>query len=239
MPIIENEITYLTATEASEALGLSRQRFYQSLKPLLTEYRLLNRKAFHYRKDEVLAYKSIAAPVKLPIVIQGMQKNFEMYMREQGYEVTVDTIDIPDVIAMSEHVANIFHLPVGSPVVSRKRRHKISGAPYRIVTNYYPVELVNSEMLAAMRTDDETDILKLIEQAYGLLIHQTVDRVKARRPDSQERRLLSIRVIDPVMELSRVNYAEDGMLILFNEVICVAEYFEFEYSYQVSWQTHQ
>lgn len=232
MSFTENGITYLTATEASKELGLSRQRFYESVKLMLRAHKITTRKNIYYREDEVMALKNVHHIEDMPIMLQGITGNFEKYMRSLGYEVSVEDLAVPTTIVMDKQIADVFGKSVGSPVIVRKRRQSVQGVHYRLVVNYYPVELADEEILAKMQNDEEADVPALIRNKHHLTIEYVHESVKARFPTREERGLLGIRSNVPVVEIKRTNYASDKRtMIMYNELVLMAGYFQLDYDY--------
>jgi DNA-binding transcriptional MerR regulator len=236
MSIVENGVTYLTVTEAAKELGISRQMFYQSIKPMLQAHQIQSRKSHsYYREDDIKALKTVQRLENLPIVVGGIQKNFEKYLQSLGYNVRTETLGVPALEQMNAEIAHIFQKPVGAPVVRRKRRLGVESVPYRIETTFYSGELAGGEILEAMQRDSECDVIQMIAEKHQLRIAKTHEIIRARLPNKEERRQLGIRATDPLLEVKRTSSTEDGQTILmFQDLWFVAGYFQLEYDSSVA-----
>lgn len=241
MPLVEDGVTYLTATEASKELGLSRQAFYQTIKPMVHTHTISKRKVPLYREDEIKTLKEVQRIDNLPIVVSGITKNFEEYLMSLGYEVTIEFLGSAGIFQMDEQIATLFKMPVGSPVVKRKRRLGVRGIPYRIETTYYPVNLTDSNILELMRENPSLDVLDLIATMHHATITRSHEILCARLPTQAERRELGIRATDPIIEVNRTGVDEVGnTVITFQELLYVAGYFKLEYEYPVAhWESNK
>jgi DNA-binding GntR family transcriptional regulator len=162
--------------------------------------------------------------------LEGLTENFERFLQAQGFEVTMENLIEPVIETMPEDVAAFFGEAEGVRVVHRMRKQGIQDLPLRIAENWYPVHLAG-QFVDAMKSDEHMDVLRAIKNAHGVFIVNIQDVLLARIPTVQETKWLGIVRTEPIVEIRRSNFAEDGTPVMFNRVIHVAPHFKFTYQY--------
>ncbi len=82
-----------------------------------------------------------------------------------------------------------------------------------------------------MQRDERFDVILAIGEKYGKAPVRIHEDVVGRLPTGLERQLLNITPQTPVLEVSRVSYAEDDTVIMMNKLIFVANLFVLSYDY--------
>lgn len=232
MPLVVDGTEYLDATEAAGMLGISRQQFYDVVRPLLTTYKVGPRTRTYYRAEDIKERQQAKPETKLPIIVHGIQKNFVKSIQALGIPCTVQNVGVPELVPVGEGLAEVFGIPIGSPIVRRGRLQGVEGTPYRLVTNWYPVKYADSELVEEMRRNDDADMPQLMKEKYGVIIEHISETIITRLPTLEERKILDIRAADSVFEIRRVNLATDGKdVIMVSDLILVARYFKLRYTY--------
>lgn len=165
--------------------------------------------------------------------IEGITENFERFLKAQGFETTMENLIDPSLETMPLEIASLFGQPKGVKVVHRMRLQGINGQLLRIAENFYPAELAG-EFVEQMRTNQHMDVLGAIKKTHGVYITQAQDVVIARVPTANEAKLLELVRTEPIVEIRRSNFAEDGRPVMFNRIIHVAPHFKFTYNYPVN-----
>lgn len=170
--------------------------------------------------------------------IPGITPRFDFYLEQQGLTPVETNVEEPDIVPAPAEVAEAFKTEEGTPVVQRFRRQGTSTEHLRLAENFYPVHLVDEEMLARLRTDSKYDVLAAIKERHGKVIKSVHEDVFGRLPTSQEQELLNIVRNAPVLEVWRTNYAaDDDTAIMFSRLIFVASYFVLSYDYTTNFWT--
>lgn len=233
MPFVYEGIEYLTATEAAIELGVSRQTFYETVRPLLTVHHLGVRTRPYYETSDIRQLKEAKATPPLPVIVHGIQKNFVDSMRAFGIPCTVEDLSTPNFTPMDKSLAEIFGVPVGSPIVRREQIQGTPGTPYRLVTNLYPVKYMSDSILEEFRKNVDANGPLLMKAAYGVIIEHLEETISSRIPTIAERKLLKVRVDTPVITVRRINYDADMHPVMVSDLVLVSLYFKLRYAYSV------
>ena len=178
--------------------------------------------------------------------IPGITPNFAEFFQQQGLMLEETDLDEPAIVKAPAEVAEAFNVEEGAKVVRRYRSQGVhqgySIVPYRLAENFYPIELVDEEILEQMRQDVRFDVLAAIKATYLLEIARVHEDVYGRLPTSEEQEKLKIVRNAPVFDIRRTNYAveedrtaEQSQVIMFSRIIFVASYFVLSYEYTPYW----
>lgn len=232
MPLMVDGTEYLSATEAAQELGISRQRFYEVVKPFLSAQRPGSRTKDYYLATEVQERKGVKAQQALPIIVHGIQKNFVRALQEMGIPCQVSNNGEPGQVPMDESLAQIFGVSPGTPIVKRGRIQGVLGTPYRLVSNYYPTQFADEELVEIMRCEEDADMPALIKAKYGQVIEHIEETIITRPATAEERKLLKMRSPGPVFEVRRINRASNGKtVVMISDITMVAKFFKLKYTY--------
>jgi GntR family transcriptional regulator len=169
------------------------------------------------------------------IRIQGITARFDLELQKLGLVPIESNIDEPTVVPAPPQVANALGVDEGTPVARRFRKQGAEQdgtvIPYRLAENFYPTALADESILEQMQRDDRFDVILAIRERYGKAPARVHEVVIGRLPTSQERQLLNITPQTPVLEVSRVSYADDDTVIMVNRIIFVANLFALSYDY--------
>lgn len=164
--------------------------------------------------------------------LEGLTKNFEQFLRDRGHDVQMENLIVPTVEVMPPDVAALFGQVTGvhETLVHRMRKQSADDQPLRIAENWYPATLAG-QFVEQMRSNEHMDVLNAIREAHGVYIVKIKDVLIARIPTAQETRWLRTVRTEPVVEIRRSNFAEDGTVVMFNRILHVAPNFTFTYEY--------
>lgn len=204
---------------------LSKQ--WKTSRSIVTQVMLLLRSEGHIR---IVGNRYVVNRPRL--ILPGLVKNFEQYLRDQGYEAVIENIIEPSLEAMPAEIAALFSQQTGIHVVHRMRKQGLPKQPLRIAENWYPAQLAE-RFLDEMRKDDNMDVVGAIKETYGVYIVETKEDIVARIPDKHEVNWLGIARYQPVFEVRRCNFAQDGQPVMFNRIIMVATNFILNSRYPV------
>ena len=233
MPLIEEGIEYLTATEAASTLGISRQQFYEVVRPTLETCQVGVRTRAYYRAEDIRKKKGVKTEGSLPIIVHGIQKNFVKSIQALGIPCTVENVGVPELVPIDDkELADTFGVALGTLIVRRGRLQGVKGTPYRLVTNWYPTRFADSQLLEEMKRNEDADMPALMKAKHGVVIEHIVETIITRKASQEERKLLKMTSPGAVFEVRRINYATDGeTAVMVSDLVLVAQYFKLKYTY--------
>ncbi len=178
--------------------------------------------------------------------IPGITQNLAEFFQQQGLPLEEANIDEPSIVKAPAEVAEAFNVEEGTEVVRRYRsqgvRQGYSIVPYRLAESFYPVMLVDEEMVEQMRQDVRFDVLAAIKAAHSIEINRVHEDVYGRLPTVFEQEKLKIVRNAPVFDIRRTNYTVDedagdehSQVIMFSRIIFVASHFVLSYDYSPYW----
>lgn len=163
--------------------------------------------------------------------ITTTDETFRDYMKAQGIAVVVEHLGTPGVIPMTSELARAFNMPIGTPVVERGRREIVNGIPYRYSKKYYLASLVDEESLRQIQQDKAFNIRDVIKGQKPLArMHEEI--IARAVTTKEEMNILNTAKGIPVLQLTRINYAEDKSALWVSQVVFVGTYFVKTYDYK-------
>jgi DNA-binding GntR family transcriptional regulator len=169
----------------------------------------------------------------------GIADEPHLLLQQQGLPAIEEVLEAPSIVAAPDNVARAFSVAEGAPVIHRLRREGTTTAPYRLVEEFYPTDLVGDEMLVRMQADSTFDILDAIGETHGDVVFRVHEDIITRTPTAREQRLLDITNTMPVLEVHRLGSASDGTPIMFHQIIFVGSLFMLSYDYVTTRWTEQ
>lgn len=136
--------------------------------------------------------------------------------RAIDYGAKTELIQLEEVPARP-YVAELFAVPVGTPVQIRRRLMRRDGEPAEIVSSFYPVDIARGTELAADRPLKGGSPAAL--QRLGYECARAPEWVHTRLPLRSERQLLQMPSENPVLRLLRAVRVADGATIEVIEMI--------------------
>src|SRR5262249_11118736 len=146
------------------------------------------------------------------------------YMEEEGLTPWMENVgDGPEIVTLSESLAQAFDLPVGTKAVKRLRlqgeQQVLAPAftpkngkrsqeprrrtiPYRLAETYYLYEMVE-KYIDAMKQNPLLVVINEIKKDTGKVIAKSRVKVGSRFATEQEQEQLQITMYTPVIELFR------------------------------------
>ena len=163
--------------------------------------------------------------------ITTTDETFRDYMKAQGFDVVVEHLGTPGVIPMTPELARAFSMPVGTPVVERGRREIVNGIPYRYSKKFYLASLVDEESLRQIRQDKAFNVRDVIKGRRPLArMHEEI--IARAVTTNEERDVLNVAKGTPVLQLTRINYADDNSVLWVSQFVFIGAYFVKTYDYK-------
>ena len=214
MPRIENGEEYLNGEEVMSFWPASKNLFYGSIQPRLQPYHFDGKKRPHYyKKSEVLALKSgKPAARREPITLYGIFGDWMVYLRSLGYQA--DTINRAiETATLPEEVSLTFHISTERPFVRRSRMTLANGVPICVWSTYYPLGLVEGDILAEMKQDPNLNVVERIKEVHGITVGWEKDRYTARNATLGEQETLQLLTNEPVLIVQRGCWTSDQQIL--------------------------
>lgn len=166
------------------------------------------------------------------LTLPGIVKNFEQWLRDQGYHPVMENVIQPEISEMDKDTAELFDVTQGFRTVHRIRKQSADKIPLRIAENWYPADLAEP-LLEEMTNNPNMDVIGTIKERTGLYIVETVEETIARIPNKKEREMLRLYRYQPVLETLRINLDQHGNPIMFNRILLVGTKFKLTRKYSV------
>lgn len=162
-----------------------------------------------------------------------MDRPFVEYIRAEGLEPVTEYVEDPERLPMGKELAMAFDVSEGTLYVARIRRDGTPNQMYRLTNKYYLSELIDDETLAAMKIDNRHDAILDIKNKKNISSHFMLEETITRLPTEQERELLNIARVSPVLVVTRTCYDEEGGRVLwFNSIAHVGSLFVLRHEYR-------
>ncbi len=156
--------------------------------------------------------------------ITTTDETFRDYMQAQGIDVVVEHLGIPKIVPMGPELAKAFKMPVGTLVVERGRREVVNGIPYRYSKKYYLASLIDEESLRQMQQDKAFNVREVIKEQKPIAwMHEEI--IARAVTTKEEVDILNVVKGTPVLQLTRINYADDNSVLFVSQVVFIGAYF--------------
>lgn len=113
-------------------------------------------------------------------------------------------------------------LPGDAPVTETLRLRHYAGRPVLLELICLPSGRFPG-IAAALEAERPASIYLLLERRHNVLVTRVDERVRARMPDVQERRLLNLAPQTPVLEVERVAYSLGGEPVEWRTMTCATD----------------
>jgi DNA-binding GntR family transcriptional regulator len=164
----------------------------------------------------------------------GLVAHFFKYLEKAGLEAKGETLAGPEIMNPPSEIAKAMNLSKNELVFYRRRRQGTTTSPFRLVDGYYPMTLINEDMIQQAQKDPYFHIAEAIEKNFGKKIKYLHEEIIARLPTSSEQEELKIVRTNPVIDAKFINYAEDKKtVIVYNHMILNANHILLSYDYEV------
>ncbi|HLI08576.1 MAG TPA: GntR family transcriptional regulator [Ktedonobacteraceae bacterium] len=169
-----------------------------------------------------------------PAVAKGLELkragSFIRAMQAEGHETLVRFVEPSKIIPAGEEIAEKMETSPETEVLRRYRIHIIDRVPYRILDSYYLASL-----LGGLSGKDEgyIPLFKWMREHTGLRAAKAFEKLNSRMPTAEEAALLNIGRNQPVVDMDRWVWADNGKLFEYTHIVANAALHEFTYSYDI------
>lgn len=121
-------------------------------------------------------------------------------------------------------------------VLRRYRIHLVDRVAYRILDSYYLASLVG-DLLG--KDEGYLPLFKWLREHTEVKASQVKERLNCRMPSPEEARFLNISRGQPVVDMDRWVWADDGTLFEYTHMVANAALHEFTYAYDLNEEASQ
>jgi DNA-binding GntR family transcriptional regulator len=235
MAKIVNNQRFLNGKETMALLGTSKQSFYDNARRHLKPYHFDAKRSPWYSEAEVLHLKNGVAVRKGAIRLTNIQHNWMQDIIDMGYDARTENRGEVEIVPLPDDAITTFHLPPTQHYVRRSRMTLVDDAPICLWSSYYPLNLVEGEILDEMRRNVATDVVTRMKEVHGAIIRVSRERYTTRVTTPEEQALLRLVTDDPVLILQRASYTQEKQsLVVFSDMTLLGSWFASEREYEVT-----
>lgn len=177
--------------------------------------------------------KVIVGPAS-PGIASGLELkragSFIRAMEAQGRKTLVRFIEPSAILQAGEELGEKMDTSLDTPLLRRYRVHLVERVPYRILDSYYLASLVG-DLLG--KDEGYIPLFKWLREHTGLCPARAFEKINVRMPSAAEASLLTISRAQPVIDMDRWVWADDGTLFEYSHIIENAALHEHTYSYDI------
>ncbi len=205
----------------ADQLDTTRETVNKVIQLLQSEGLLVSRDKSVYVKPLLL---------KLPAFIA----NYDQYVREHGLEPVSEFLEKPDFSPVSGRVAELLEKKEGEMVPHRLLRqgikYPVGTIYYRLSENFYSPELIKDEIFQGLQSDPQYNTWFAMKKKYDIEIVSSSNVAVARLPTLNEQKYLDIVRGTPVLELHRVQLAQNDLRVMVNNLVFVGSLVELSFT---------
>lgn len=156
--------------------------------------------------------------------------SFIRAMRAEGKETLVKFIEPSSVIPVGSELGEKMETSPETKVLRRYRLHLVDKVPYRILDSYYLATFAGD-----LQGKDEgyIPLFKWVREHTGKRAERAFEKLRCRMPSAEEASLLHIARNQPVFDMDRWVWADDGTLFEYSHIIENSALHEHTYSYDI------
>jgi DNA-binding GntR family transcriptional regulator len=124
-------------------------------------------------------------------------------------------IEKPEIISATQELAEKMNIKKGSKILRRYRKQGTGNSVFRLVEAYFPISLLNEDILKQIHENPNFHIINAIKEFSGKTIHFTHEELFARLPTIDEQKQLNIVRSNPVIDTKITHYMEDKKTVIF------------------------
>lgn len=156
--------------------------------------------------------------------------SFIRAMEGQGRQTFVRFIEPSSIIPAGNEIGTKMKVDPSVNVLRRYRVHLVDRVPYRILDSYYLASLLG-DLLG--KDEGYIPLFKWLREHTGLRAADALERLNCRMPSAEEATLLNISRGQPVVDMDRWVWADDGMVFEYTHIVANGALHEFSYSYDL------
>lgn len=162
--------------------------------------------------------------------------SFIRAMEQQGRQTFVRFIEPSSIIPAGNEIGAKMSTDPNTSVLRRYRIHLVDRVAYRILDSYYLASLVG-DLLG--KDEGYLPLFKWLREHTEVKASQVKERLNCRMPSPEEARFLNISRGQPVVDMDRWVWADDGTLFEYTHMVANAALHEFTYAYDLNEEASQ
>jgi len=187
------------------------------------------------QSEGLLVARDKSVYIKPPLMkLPAFVANYDHYIRERGLEPVSEFLEKPDLAPLLDWVAKLLGRKEGEMVAYRLLRQGIKYPAgtvyYRLSENFYNPELIKDEIFQGLQSDPQYNTWTAIKDKYGVEAVRSINTAVARLPTLREQDHLGIVRGTPVLELHRVQLAQDDLPVMVNNLVFVGSLLELSFT---------
>jgi DNA-binding GntR family transcriptional regulator len=191
------------------------------------------------QSEGLLVSRDKSVYVKPPLLkLPAFVANFDQYIKDHGQEPVSIFLEEPDLVPIPESIAKLMGREVSEMVPHRLLRQGInypSGVVYyRLSENFYNPDLIKDEVFKSLQSDPQFNTWVAMKDKYGVEVLGSKNVAVARLASLQEQERLDVVRGTPVLELHRVQLAQDDLAVMVNRIVFVGSLFELIFTSEVA-----
>lgn len=186
------------------------------------------------QSEGLLMARDKSVYVKPPLMkLPAFMANYDQYIRDRGLEPVSEFLEQPQLVPLPARIAKLLERKEGEMVPHRLLRQGIKypagTVHYRLSENFYNPELVKEEIFQGLRSDPQYNTWTAIKSRYGIEVVKSKNIATARLPTLEEQNRLGIVRGTPVLELYRVQLAQDDLPVMVNDLVFIGSLLELSF----------
>ncbi|MBE3557878.1 MAG: GntR family transcriptional regulator [Ktedonobacteraceae bacterium] len=157
--------------------------------------------------------------------------SFIRAMQQQGRQTLVRFIEPSSVISAGNEIGAKMNVGSDTLVLRRYRIHLVDRIPYRILDSYYLASLLG-DLLG--KDEGYIPLFKWLRERTGIRAARAKEHLSCRMPSAEEASLLNISRGQPIVDMDRWVWGDDGTLFEYTHIVANGALHEFSYSYDLN-----
>ncbi len=162
--------------------------------------------------------------------------SFIRAMEQQGRQTHVRFLEPSSILLAGNEIGAKMSTDPSTPVLRRYRIHLVDRVPYRVLDSYYLASLL-SDLLE--KDEGYIPLFKWLREHSGIRAAHARERFNCRMPSAEEASLLNISRGQPIVDIDRWVWGEDGTLFEYTHIVANGALHEFSYSYDLDEEASQ
>jgi DNA-binding GntR family transcriptional regulator len=191
------------------------------------------------QSEGLLVSKDKSVYVQPPLMkLPAFVANFDQYIRDHSEEPVSVFLEKPDLVPLSKSIAGLMGRKDSEMVPHRLLlqgiRYSSGVVYYRLSENFYNPDLIKEEIFQGLKSDPQFNTWVAIKDKYGVEVLSSRNIVVARLATLQEQEYLEVVRGTPVLELHRVQLAQNDLAVMVNRLVFVGSLFEMSFVSEVT-----
>ena len=156
--------------------------------------------------------------------------SFIRAMEHQGRQTIVRFIEPSSIIPAGNEIGAKMSTEPSTTVLRRYRIHLVDRVPYRILDSYYLTSLLGNLL---GKDEGYIPLFKWLREHTGIRAAHARERLNCRMPSAEEASFLNISRGQPVVDMDRWVWGDNGTLFEYTQIVANAALHEFSYAYDL------